>query len=170
MISKKTTLLAAALLALGGFAISANAATTNTTFQVKIAIANTCDVTSLAATDMDFGSHVFTDTNITSSSTIKIQCTSGNTFNVGLSAGTNPSTAGDITTRRMKGAGTNYVPYQLYKDSGYTTAWGNTSTDGWQTATGTGTLQTLTVYGKATPATTVPAGSYADTITATVTF
>jgi len=169
LMNLKKSLLAAALVAFTGYAAVATAATTTKQFQVKIAIQNTCDVSTLTAGDMDFGTHSYLDSNITSTSTIKVQCTNGNTFHIGLDAGANAATPSDVSTRRMK-SGTAFVPYQLYTDNARTTAWGNTSTDGWVAATGTGTLQSFTVYGEATPGATAPAGTYLDTVTATVTF
>jgi spore coat protein U-like protein len=166
----KKSLIAVAMLAVGGFAATAGAVTTQTAqFQVKIAIQNTCDVTSLSASDMDFGTHTYLDSNINATSTIQIKCTNGNTYHIGLDAGANAATPSDTTTRRMTD-GTNYVPYQLYTDNSHTTPWGNSATDGWIAATGTGAAQSFTVYGQATPSSSAPAGNYADTVTATVTF
>lgn len=168
----KKTLVAAAIFAVAGFATVAGATTQSAQFHVKIAITNTCDVTSLTAGDMDFGSHTYLDSNINSTSTIQIKCTNGNNFHIGLDSGINAATPGDIATRRMKSTTTPtaFVSYQLYTDSAHSTPWGNTSTDGWVAASGTGSLQNFTVYGQATPTSSAVAGSYDDTVTATVTF
>ncbi|MFT3790640.1 MAG: spore coat U domain-containing protein [Rudaea sp.] len=163
--------LVAAVLALGGFASTTMAAATATTsFNVTLTLDATCDTTTLAATALGFGEHTYLDT-ITSTSTVSIKCSTGTAFNIGLDAGANPGTSGDITTRRMKGGtGSDYVSYQLYTDSGYGTAWGNNSSNGWVAKTGTGSAVTYTVYGKASPISTSPAGSYSDTVGVTVTY
>jgi spore coat protein U-like protein len=72
-------------------------------------------------------------------------------------------------------SGTNTLQYNLYTTNGYATVWGNT-TGSWQSGTGAGlgTTNSLTVYGQipdsATNQAAVPATTYADTITVTVTY
>lgn len=156
-----------AMLALG-FGSAAHAATASTNFQVTITITNSCDAASLAATDVNFGSHTFLDSNIVASSNLSVKCTTGAPYQIALNAGANPSTPGDTTTRRMSD-GTNFVPYNLYSDAAYSSSWGDTSTTGEVAATGTGAVQSFPIYGKALPGN-VPAGTYNDTIQATVTY
>jgi len=67
-------------------------------------------------------------------------------------------------------AGTSdYLSYQLYSDSGYSTAWGNTAGTG-VAVTGTGSAVSTTVYGSVAAGQNVKTGNYADTVAATVTF
>ncbi|MET0935649.1 MAG: spore coat protein U domain-containing protein, partial [Luteibacter sp.] len=65
------------------------------------------------------------------------------------------------------------VPYQLYRNATRTAAdiWGSTTGTGGNVfaGTGSGTVQTVPVYGRV-PSTNFPAGSYADVITATITY
>jgi spore coat protein U-like protein len=62
------------------------------------------------------------------------------------------------------------VNYSLYSDSGRATNWGNTVGTDTVSSTGTGALQSFTVYGQV-PAQTTPApATYTDTITVTVTY
>ena len=61
-------------------------------------------------------------------------------------------------------AGTNYVPYELYRNSARTQVWGQTI--GTDTASGTGTT-TYQVYGRV-PSLAYPAGNYSDTVLVTV--
>ena len=85
----------------------------------------------------------------------------------GSNANTGSTDAAPI--RRLKDGGTDYLSYQLYSDNGYSTVWGNTA--GTSVAhTGTGTQTALTVYGSIAAGQSVPAGSYSDTVVATVTF
>lgn len=171
MIKFKKTLLAAAVLAAGSFALSAQAATVTANMGVKIVIQNACDVTTTAPTDLDFGTHGVLNTvfNETTAGGITVACTTGATYNIGLSAGANPSTAADINTRRMIN-GTSYVGYQLYTSAARTTAWGNTVGTNTVASTGTGTAQTFQVYGKVPVQTTPAAGTYTDTVLVTVTY
>lgn len=59
------------------------------------------------------------------------------------------------------------IAYELFKVSGGT-AWDNK--DNLYSATGSGTVQTIPVVAKLSGSTNVPAGNYADTVTATVTY
>lgn len=107
-----------ALLAAVAFAPSALAATADATFQVSINITSTCSV---AAQDLDFGSHPSTATNVNADGELEITCTPGTDYTVALDAGANGG--GDVNSRRMTN-GTGFVPYQLYSDPGRTTVWG----------------------------------------------
>jgi spore coat protein U-like protein len=71
--------------------------------------------------------------------------------------------------RRLKDSGTNYLSYVLYSDSGRTALWGNDATVD-VAATGTGVADAHTVYGRVASGQNKPAGSYSDTVVATVTF
>lgn len=152
-------------------AIPAMAGTVTNTFQAKIVIQNTCAVNLTAPTDLDFGTQGVLSANVDTTSTITFTCTSGAPYNIGLNAGANPSSAGDVSTRRMKHGTADYVSYQMYTATGRTGAqWGDTVGTDTQAGTGTGTAQTTTVYGRVPPQATPPAGSYADTVTVTVTY
>jgi spore coat protein U-like protein len=62
--------------------------------------------------------------------------------------------------------------YNIYTSAARTTVWGN-GTSGTATigGTGTGTSQSVTVYGRVgSGQTSVPAGAYADTVAVTVTY
>ncbi len=150
-----------ALLAAVAFAPSALAATADATFQVSINITSTCSV---AAQDLDFGSHPSTATNVNADGELEITCTPGTDYTVALDAGANGG--GDVNSRRMTN-GTGFVPYQLYSDPGRTTVWGDVS--GTVSGTGNGAAQTLPVYGRV-PDANFPAGAYADLVTVTVTY
>jgi spore coat protein U-like protein len=69
-------------------------------------------------------------------------------------------------------AGANLLNYNIYTTTGRTTVWGD-GTAGTATlaGTGTGAAQAVTVYGRVNSGqTSVPAGSYADTVAVTVTY
>lgn len=154
---------------LAGASSAAFASTASTTFQVKITITNACDAAALSAGDIDLGSHSFLDSNINGSSSLSVKCTNGAPYTIALNAGSNPSTPGDVTTRRMLNGAANYVPYNLYKDSAFATVWGLTLGTNTVASTGTGVAQSFPIYAKALPGN-VPAGVYVDTVQATVTY
>ena len=106
-------------------------------------------------------------TNDDGTGSVIITCTRGTAATIGLGLGANASGS----QRRMKDATTDYLNYALYQDSGRATVWGNS---------GAGLLspvaapdknpRTFTVYGRIPSAQDVPAGSYTDTVVATVNF
>ncbi|HXS72605.1 MAG TPA: spore coat U domain-containing protein [Rhodanobacteraceae bacterium] len=167
----KTALLAAAL-ATAGFATqsfdTANAATTTTvtnSMPVKITIQNACDVSTTAPTTLDFGTQGPLISNIDNTSSITVTCTTSAPYNVGLDGGS----SGSVTARTML-KGTTPVNYALYRDASRTLNWGNTVGTDTLAGTGSGSAQTLTVYGRVPPQTTPAAGVYNDTVTVSVTY
>ncbi len=103
--------------------------------------------------------------------TITVTCTTGSAATITLGQGSNAATGSSDAAplRQMKDTGTDVLAYSLYQDSGLTTVWGNTSVTG-VADTGNGTAQNVTVYGSVAAGQNVPAGSYSDTVVATVTF
>ena len=141
----------------------ASAATATTTFLVTTTVLNTCIV---AAAPLAFGNYdptSGTDTDATNA--ISVTCTSTAPYNIGLDKGTNGTS---VTARLMKLSST--LTYSLYSNAGRTTNWGNTVGTDTVTGTGTGILQTYTVYGRSPHGAAVPAGAYTDTVTVTVTY
>ncbi len=80
-------------------------------------------------------------------------------------------TGASFANRRMA-AGANLLNYNIYTTTARTTVWGDgTSSTSAITGTGSGTAQSVTVYGRVTSGqTSVPAGSYSDTVAVTVTY
>jgi spore coat protein U-like protein len=168
---KNVALLTAGIvLALAG---SAQAATRTAAFQVSASVVDNCII---GATALNLGT--FDGTNdLTSSSNITVRCSNGSDFTVDLSTGV----SGSYTTRHLVNAtSTSGLPlvYNLYLEDTYNTVWGNGSN-------GTGRVSdfgegmalanaiTHTVYGRLLASSNtgaIDAGSYTDTITATVTY
>jgi spore coat protein U-like protein len=155
---------AGVLLALAG---AAQAATKNDSFQVSATVSKNCVID---APDLNLGT--FDGSNdLTANSTISVRCTNGTTFNVDLSAGSSAN-----FTNRTLVSGTDVLNYNLYTTNSYTTVWGDgTGTTGRGSGTGAGmsVAQSLTVYGRllaSNNTAAVPAGSYADSLIATVTY
>jgi len=139
------------------------------TFQALITIQNTCAITT-APTNLNFGTQGVLVSNVDTTSTIKVTCTTGADYDVGLDAGANESTADNVNTRRMKNGASNYVAYNMYTDAPGGAVWGNTIDTNTLAGTGTGVEQSFTVHGRVPVQATPAAGSYADTVTVTVTY
>jgi spore coat protein U-like protein len=143
----------------------AKAATATGSFNVQVTIAATCVVTS--ATNLNFGTQGVLAANVDQTNTITVTCTNTTPYNIGLDKGLNGSS---VTTRQMKSGGGALINYALYSDSGRTTNWGNTVGTDTVAATGNGSGQAYTVYGRIPPQTTPAPAVYTDTITITVTY
>jgi spore coat protein U-like protein len=136
--------------------------TDTTHFTLTVVIQNACTI---SANPLSFGN--YTGTLLDATTTLSITCTNTAPYTVGLNAGT--TTGATVTNRMMTGPGGARLNYSLFSNSSYTTNWGN-STGSWVSGTGTGTRQTLTVYGRIPASQGTVSGTYTDTITATVTY
>lgn len=133
-------------------------------FNVNTTVSKACNI---AASSLSFG--VYSGALINSTSTISVRCTNTTTYNVGLNAGT--ASGATVTTRSMTGPGASLLGYKLFRDSAHSQNWGNTVGTDTVAGTGTGAVQSLTVYGQITAGQTGKTpGSYSDTITATISF
>lgn len=164
-------LLAAALLAVTSFVTTpAQAATATGTFQVTATVISACTVSGAL---LNFGSAInplSASVPLYASSTLTVQCTNTTPYAVSLNAGTNAGGPSNFAARAMKN-GSNALGYQLYLDSGHSQVWGDgTASSGTSSGTGTGSTQSLTIYGSVpTLSGTVP-GAYSDTVTVTITY
>lgn len=136
-------------------------------FNVLASVASSCTATS--GTALDFGTKGLITSNADQTSTISLTCTKRSPYNVGLNAGANPSTAANVNTRRMTDGSAHYIGYQMYSDTGRSVVWGNTVSSNTVNGTAVGGAQNFTVYGRVPPQT-PRAGTYADTVTVTVTY
>jgi len=136
------------------------------TFAARASVPGLCEIS--AASDLDFGSNPgIIAANRDYTSAISMKCRSRTPWNVGLNNGQNA--VGD--TRRMRrGATSNYVNYELYRDSGRGARWGNTIDSETANGTGTGSTQAVTVFGRVPAPQSALPGSYSDLITVTVTY
>jgi len=168
---KKIAVLVAivSLLSLGAFASS----TATGTLNLQASITNVCNVVSGGT--LDFGAYDPVVANKTTDlspagATFTVQCTQGTTATVTMGQGTYADTGStDAAPLRRLKAGTNYLSYQLFSDSGRLTPWNNTAGTG-VSPTWDGTVQTLTVYGTIPQAQNAPQGTYTDSLTITITY
>jgi spore coat protein U-like protein len=154
------------VLALGLGSTSVFAATATTTFQVTADVQNNCTV---SAAPMPFGNYtVFGKLEFAINGDILVVCSSGLNYAIGLNAGLGPGAT--VTTRAMIGPGSAALSYGLFQDASFAVNWGNTPGTDTVSRTGNGGQQHIVVFGVIPLGQFVASGTYADTITATVTF
>ena len=137
-------------------------ATSTATFTVSASIVAGCGI---SASPLAFGA--YTGVQADAESSLSVNCTNTTAYSVGLGAGTSGGTA---TARQMSGTPAGILFYALYSDVTRATNWGDTGGTGLITGTGSGSVQVIPVYGRVAAGQLSPPGTYADTMTATVTF
>ena len=99
-----------------------------------------------------------------------MQCPPGTTWKVGLDRGS--SSRGQ--QRYMTGPFAETIAYDLYRDPARTLPWGDargqSPSDDTVRGTGTGAIQSLTVYGRVPSQADAPVGHYSDTVVVTLVF
>lgn len=121
----------------------------------------------ISANSLNFGN--YTGMQNTASTTIFIGCSSGTSYSVGLNAGT--AIGATVSNRSMTlTGGTALLNYKLLQGSYSGSNWGNSNGTDTVIGIASGSTQSLTVYGMIPAGQTVRAGTYTDTITATLTY
>lgn len=140
----------------------------NYTFTSRATLQGSCLI---AAQDMNFGTHTSLAVARDAQANLTVTCTNGTAYTVRLDGGR----SGSVSNRRMylNGTGPQTIAYNLYTNAARTTVWGTgggsgSTVIGTGTGAGQGNPQTLTVYGRVPVTPTFTAGTYTDTITATV--
>jgi spore coat protein U-like protein len=156
-------------MAFSGFgAVRMNAATATANLGVSATVTNNCTISTVA---LAFGSYdpvvANASTNLDGTGTVVVACTKGSTATIGLGLGSNAS----ASVRRMTDGSSNYLTYELYQDTSRSTVWGNAGAGLLSpVAAPSKAARNFTVYGRVTSNQDVPAGSYNDTVVATVNF
>lgn len=140
------------------------------TFVASAIVQKACIVT---ANNVNLGTVPFTAVNTTASNSMSVTCSNSTPYYVGL-APSNGNTAGAGVMSGSIVGNTNKVPYQLSSTPGPSgVIWGNTATStavgNGVAGTGTGLVQSLTVYATAPSANYTP-DSYSDTVTVNVNY
>jgi spore coat protein U-like protein len=144
--------------------LSGNFSTATVQFNVSATVLKACTV---SATPLAFGG--YSGVLLSSTATISTTCTLGTAYSVGLDAGR--SSGATVTNRAMTGPSPSLMRYNLFRDAGYSSNWGNTPGADTVAGTGSGVVQYLTVFGQVPAAQpNLKAGSYNDTVTVTVTY
>jgi spore coat protein U-like protein len=129
----------------------AAAGTATTLLEVKTAIVPECKISNV--TTLNFGSFGVMSEAIDATATFSLQCTGTTSYSIGISAG-NAVNDPEATTSRMLW-GDSGLSYDLYRDAGRSQHWGYSSNK--LTGTGTGAVETITIYGHIPAQTTTPA-------------
>jgi len=146
---------------------AASADTASSTLDVSATVTANCTVSTSA---LSFGNvNTISGSNVDATGGIAVTCTNGTAW--AASAGVGSGTGASFAARRMS-SGASLLSYNLYTDSARSSVWGDgsgsTATIG---NTGTGSAQNVTIYGRVgSGQTSVPAGSYGDTVSVTVTY
>lgn len=180
-VSYKASLAACIAAVTLGWAATASADSATGSLTVQVNLVDDCKVSSsdgnspFGGAFLNFGTQgTLTDvvdgrTEASGNGALLVQCTKGVAYSVGLGAGTNPGTPGDVNTRRMGNAG-EYVTYQLYSDSGRATVWGDQVGQNTVQRTSTGQVEAIPVYGRIPPQTTPRRGLYTDIVSIILTY
>ncbi len=148
--------------------VSPALATTNVTsqFQVTATVAGTCTLTT---TNLAFGAYnPATSTALTGTTTVSPTCTNTTPYTLSFDGGT---TSGGTIAQRLMANGAATLKYNLYTTSADTTILGDgTSGSSTLSGTGNGAAQSTTIYGAIPVGQYVTPGSFADTVTATVSY
>lgn len=166
----KSTVLAIACMLIAG-ASSAFAGTATSNMGVSAIVSANCTISAGA---LAFGAYdpvvANAATPLPGTATLTVTCTNGAPSTLTLDQGLNP--AGGSTNAaplRQMASGGNFLSYSLFQDNALTVPWGNTAGTG-APYTGTGASGSVTVYGQVAAGQNVPAGTYNDTVVATITF
>ena len=146
------------------FAGAASAATQNGTLTVQATVADACSVADAALT---FGAvNPTAGVAIPVTANINVTCTLGTSFTVGLGDGSNVS-GGNRRLRR--GATTDYLRYELYKDLTMLSRFGDSGASDRAAGIGLGiTVTPVIVYGAIPGSQTAASGSYSDSVQITL--
>ena len=129
---------------------------------VSATVQDSCIV---SASPLAFGT--YSGTAVAAQTNISVTCTNSISYVVSLDGGT---TSGGTPTARLMTNGTVTLAYNLFQNLSHATVWGNTSGTNTEAGTGTGSAQSITVYGLIAAGQYPAAGNYGDTITVTVTY
>ena len=136
-------------------------------FMVSASVINDCTISS---TNINFGTAGVLSSTLTATGTLTVACTKSDAYSIAISAGA--GSGATVADRVMtRSGGTDKVHYQLYQNASYSLPWGDGT--GGTTAlagTGTGSSQSVTVFARVLPQVTPQAGTYIDTVIATITY
>jgi len=133
-------------------------------FTVSVTLSPSCSVT---ASPLNFGTVGVLTSAVNATTNLSVACTYTTPYTVSLSAG---AASGATTTTRAMTLGASKVYYSLYQNAAMTQNWGNNIGVDTVAGTGTGSAQSIPVYGQVPAQTTPTIGSYSDTILVTVNY
>jgi spore coat protein U-like protein len=147
---------------------AAKAATAASDLGVGAAVIAKCTITTASIAFGDYDPVVANaSTNLDGTGTVTVACTKGATASIGLNLGANATGS----MRQMSDGSSGRLTYELFSDSDRSTVWGNAA-GSWVTpvAAPSKAARDFTVYGRVAGNQDVAAGTYTDTVVATVNF
>lgn len=148
----------------------------NVTLTANFVVPSMCQLNSTSTVDFgNINDISTTKQDYTAQGAVNSTCNFGTPYSIYLGDGNNRIAGG---FRRMSNGNNEFIPYQLYKDSNYSTVWDatggvtNVGGAGGVSKTGSGSAQTTPVYGKIPQGTSIAStpGSYSDSVVVTVTY
>lgn len=155
-------------LAVAGASQAQTSSTATGNLRVQATVLSQCAVQD---STLDFGQVSSTPPSQPPQTDIRITCTAGVPFTVGIGDGEN-ATGGQRRMLRQGGSGSSdgdFLDYELYQEIGLTNRWGDAVVAERVSATATGSTQTKAVFGKLV-ASTPSAGNYVDNAVITLHF
>jgi spore coat protein U-like protein len=151
-----------------GVSPKVDAATATANLSLSASVVNNCTISTSAVA---FGSYdpvvANASANLDGSGQVTIACTKGTAPTVGLGLGSNAS--GSV--RRMSDGSGNYLTYEVYSDSSRSAVWGDSGSNLYTPVVAPSkAARSFSVYGRIAGNQDVAAGSYSDTVVATVNF
>lgn len=159
----------------GGFVVAliaavaiVRAASTSANLNVSATVIRNCTISTAAVAFGSYDPIVANATaNLDATGTVTVACTKGTTATIGLDLGQNAAGS----ARRMTAGLTDRLGYELYKDTGRTTIWGNSGGDLFDPgAAPSKKPRSFDVYGRVAAGQDVEAGAFADVVVATINF
>ncbi|EXS25972.1 spore Coat Protein U domain protein [Acinetobacter sp. 742879] len=148
----------------------------DTLLTANFVVPSLCQLNSTSTVDFGNINDISTTSrDYTAQGAVNTTCNFGTPYSIYLGDGNNRIAGG---FRRMINSNNEFIPYQLYKDSNYSTVWDatggvtNVGGTGGVSKTSTGSAQTTTVYGKIPQGTAIASrpGVYSDSVVVTVTY
>jgi len=152
-----------------GSAAAAQAGSAQSNLSVSANVTSTCTIN---AGSLSFGSYdPVAGTQVDGSATVSVACTKGANAQITLGQGTHAAGGStDAAPNRRMADGASNLQYSLFSDASRSVTWGNTSGTSVGYASSSSATSSLTVYGRVAAGQDVAAGSYTDTVVATISF
>lgn len=159
----------AAVMVAGVLAIAndrTDAATATANLAVSATVINNCTISTAA---LAFGNYdpvvANASTGLSGTGTVTVACTKGAVTTITLGLGANPT-----GSQRRLTDGTNFLNYEIYKEVAHTNVWGTSAATDVDYTASSKAASAFTAFGLVAANQDVPAGSYTDTVVATVNF
>lgn len=134
-----------------------------------VKVNGTCQITTYNATRWPSLSGTFTSNIDNTSGYVSAQCSMGLSYSLGLDNGQNYDSTAQM--RRLTNRRGAFIKYAIYKNSGFSSAWGQVGTANALSLMGSGSVQTSTLYARIPSGQpSAPSGFYQDMVAVTLNF